>query len=116
MTIIADDSKSTMFSEKTLFNCRGQLLDLSTPKIMGILNMTPDSFYDGGRLNSNDDVLATAEKMLNEGAAILDVGGSSTHPRAEKVSEDEEMKRVIPAIEIIHLKFPEAIISVDTFR
>jgi len=105
-----------MNSSKTLLNCKGQLLDLSTPKIMGILNFTPDSFYDGGKLKTDQDLLNKAERMLEEGAAILDVGGVSTRPGAEEVSLEEEIKRVVHTIDIIHRKFPEAIISVDTFR
>jgi dihydropteroate synthase len=105
-----------MFSEKTLLNCRGRLLDLSTPKVMGILNVTPDSFYSGSRVMDDDDVLPRAEKMLREGAAIIDVGGMSTRPGAEEISEDEELHRVIPAVETIHRNFPDAVISIDTFR
>jgi len=115
-TVIFDDSKSTMFSQKTLLNCRGRLLDLSTPKISGIVNVTPDSFYAGSRVMNEKEILHLAEKMLNDGASVLDVGGMSTRPGSEEISEDEELKRVIPSIEIIHKKFPEAIISVDTFR
>ncbi len=105
-----------MNSVKTLFNCRGRLLDLSTPKVMGIINLTPDSFYDGGKLKSDVELLALSEKLLKEGATILDVGGASTRPGAEEVSEQEEMKRVIPAVEIILKSFPDTIISIDTFR
>lgn len=97
-------------------NCRGRLLDLSTPVIMGILNLTPDSFYDGGRLTTVDDALRQAEKMLSAGAAILDVGGASTRPGASEVPETEEIKRVLPAIEAIGKQFPEAILSIDTWR
>lgn len=105
-----------MNSQKTLLNCRGRLLDLSSPQVMGIINVTPDSFYDGGMLKNEKDILVIAEKMLKEGAAIIDTGGMSTRPGAETISEEEELKRVIPAIEIIHKNFPEAIISIDTFR
>lgn len=105
-----------MFSEKTLLNCRGILLDLSTPKVMGILNVTPDSFYSGSRVMDEEEVLPAAEKMLKEGAAILDVGGRSTRPGAGEISQDEELLRVIPAVETIHRNFPEAVISIDTFR
>ncbi len=105
-----------MISEKTLFNCRGRLLDLSSPQVMGIINVTPDSFYDGGKLKTDSDLLLLAEKMLKDGAAVLDVGGMSTRPNAEEVTEQEELKRIISAIEIIHKNFPEATISVDTWR
>jgi len=97
-------------------NCHGRLLDLSTPVIMGILNLTPDSFYDGGRLTTVDDALRQAEKMLSAGAAILDLGGASTRPGATEVPETEEIKRVIPAIAAIINRFSETIISIDTWR
>jgi dihydropteroate synthase len=96
--------------------CNGRLLDLSHPVVMGIVNVTPDSFYDGGRLDGPDQVVRQAERMLREGAAILDVGGASTRPGAEEVPEDEEKRRVLPAIEAIVRDFPEAIISIDTYR
>ncbi|TNE59207.1 MAG: dihydropteroate synthase [Bacteroidetes bacterium] len=97
-------------------NCKGKLLDLSVPAVMGILNITPDSFYDGGVLSTPDTVLRQAEHMLNTGAAILDIGGVSSRPGAVDVSENEEEKRVLPAIEMVCRHFPEAIISVDTWR
>ncbi len=97
-------------------NCRGQLLDLSVPKVTGILNITPDSFYDGGKLSTETEVLAKAEQMLNEGAHILDIGGMSSRPGAEIIPEEEELKRVLPHIKNIAQKFPLAILSVDTIR
>ncbi|MBQ9220740.1 dihydropteroate synthase [Succinivibrio sp.] len=93
--------------------CKDKVLDLSSPKIMGILNVTPDSFSDGGLWNSADKALEHAVTMLNEGAAIIDIGGESTRPGAPTVSEDEELSRVIPAVEII-ARETDAIISVDT--
>lgn len=93
--------------------CKDKVLDLSSPKIMGILNVTPDSFSDGGLWNSAGKALAHAETMLNEGAAIIDIGGESTRPGAPTVSEDEELSRVIPAVERI-AKETDAIISIDT--
>ena len=96
--------------------CKGRLLDLSQPIIMGILNLTPDSFFDGGRYRDAGSMLQQAEKMLLEGATILDVGGASSRPGAQEVSEAEELNRVIPAIEKILSHFPEAILSVDTWR
>ncbi|NPA43569.1 MAG: dihydropteroate synthase [Chlorobi bacterium] len=95
--------------------CREELIDLSRPRVMGILNVTPDSFYAGSRV-SQDDLLYRAEKMLREGADFLDVGGYSSRPGAEDVPESEELKRVIPAVRAVHEHFPEARISVDTFR
>jgi len=97
-------------------NCKGTLIDLSTPKVMGILNITPDSFYDGGKLKDDSAILMQAEKMLNNGATFLDMGGYSSRPGATDIPESEEVKRVIPAIEIVLKNFPEALISIDTFR
>ena len=97
-------------------NCRGRLLDLSNPVVMGILNLTPDSFYDGGRLDSVDSALHRAEEMLSEGAVVLDIGGASTRPGAIEVPEAAELKRVSQAIAAIHNRFPEAILSIDTWR
>jgi len=96
--------------------CKGTLIDLNTPKVMGILNITPDSFYDGGTLHSEVEVLRQAEKMLKEGATFLDVGGYSSRPHAEEVSEKEELERVLPTIKALIKHFPEALISIDTFR
>ncbi len=97
-------------------NCKGTLIDLSTPKVMGILNLTPDSFYDGGALKTDAALLSQAEKMLNQGATFLDVGGYSSRPGATDISITEEISRVIPAIELVLKNFPEALISIDTFR
>jgi dihydropteroate synthase len=97
-------------------NIKGKLMDFSSPKIMGILNITPDSFYDGGIFDSNKKILKQVEKMLEDGADIIDVGGYSSRPGSKKVIKDDEIKRVIPTIELIKSKFNEAIISVDTFR
>ena len=97
-------------------NCRGNLIDLSTPKVMGIINVTPDSFYDGGKTFSEKEILKQAQKMLSEGATFIDIGGYSTRPGAEEISENEEIKRVVFAIEIILKNFPETLISIDTFR
>lgn len=97
-------------------NCKGTLVDLSTPKVMGILNTTPDSFYDGGVLKNEKEILGQAEKMLNEGATFLDIGGYSSRPGAKDISISEELNRVIPAIEHVLKNFPETSISIDTFR
>lgn len=96
-------------------NCKGNLLSLDTPVVMGIINMTPDSFYDKSRKNI-DTALETAEKMIEDGAKIIDVGGYSSRPNADEVPEDEELKRIIPFIEKLVEKFPNMPISVDTFR
>ena len=97
-------------------NCKGNLIDLSTPKVMGILNVTPDSFYDGGVYRSDVAILSQVEKMLSEGATFVDVGAYSSRPRAEYVSEDEELKRIVPIVTLILNNFPEIHLSVDTFR
>lgn len=96
-------------------NCKGRLLSLETPVVMGIINITPDSFFAGSRQMGVDGVLAQAERMIGEGAAILDLGGQSTRPGAERVAADEEMKRVVPAIEAVSRRFPDVEISTDTF-
>lgn len=100
----------------TTLSCRGRLLDLSRPVVMGILNVTPDSFYDGGRFTEPDTWLRQTEKMLGEGAAILDIGGASSRPGATEVSESEEIRRVTEAIETVLQHFPDTLISVDTWR
>jgi dihydropteroate synthase len=97
-------------------NIRGKLLDLEVPKVMGIINITPDSFYVGSRVSSDDDVLQLAGAMISEGADIIDVGGYSSRPYADDVSPEEEKKRVLGAISVLSRNFPEAIISIDTFR
>ena len=97
-------------------NCAGKLVDLSTPKIMGILNVTPDSFYDGGVHNSDKKILKHVEKMLNDGAIFIDIGAYSSRPNGINIDENEELNRVVPALELVNNKFPETIISIDTFR
>lgn len=96
-------------------NCKGRLLTFDNPLVMGIINTTPDSFYKGSRKENTEIVLQTAERMLVEGATILDVGGQSTRPGSSRVPVDEELKRTIPAIEAITHAFPNAFISADTF-
>lgn len=97
-------------------NCKGALIDLNIPKVMGIINVTPDSFYDGGKTTILEDIIAQAEKMLTDGATFLDIGGYSSRPGASDVPEEEEIKRVIPAIVAILSHFPNTLISIDTFR
>lgn len=91
-------------------------MDLTIPQVMGILNVTPDSFYDGGSYTTEISILNQVEKMLAEGASIIDVGGYSSRPNAEDISEKEEINRAINAIKLIRTKFPSAILSIDTFR
>jgi dihydropteroate synthase len=97
-------------------NCKGQLIDLSTPKVMGILNVTPNSFFDGGRYKNEGEILSQVRKMLNEGATFIDIGAYSSKPKAEYVSESDELKRIIPIVNLILEHFPKTLISIDTFR
>ena len=97
-------------------NCKGQLVDISQPKVMGVLNVTLDSFYDGGSYKDESDILNQVATMLTEGATFIDVGGYSSRPGADFVSEEEELKRVVPVIELILKEFPKTYISIDTFR
>ncbi len=105
-----------MLNERITINCKGRLLLLANPIIMGILNVTPDSFYDGGKFGNLDETLRQVEKMLKEGATIIDVGGMSSKPGAEIISVDTEKQRVLPVLERATREFPEAIFSVDTIR
>lgn len=97
-------------------NCKGKLIDLSEPRVMGILNMTPDSFYGGSRYHQIDAACQQVELMLQAGATFLDIGGMSTRPGSVAVSEDEELRRTVPVIEQIASRFPTALISLDTYR
>lgn len=97
-------------------NCKGQLIDLSTPKVMGILNVTPDSFYDGGKNDSEQIIIDKVQKMLNDGATFIDIGAYSSKPNAEFVSEEEELDRILPIVRLLVNVFPTIIISIDTFR
>lgn len=97
-------------------NCNGRLLDLTIPKVMGILNCTPNSFFDGGKYASQNVLLKQVEKMLSEGAAIIDIGAYSSQPKADFVSEAQELERLIITLKLVRSHFPEAILSVDTFR
>ncbi|RIV46958.1 dihydropteroate synthase [Flagellimonas pelagia] len=97
-------------------NCKGDLIDLTTPKVMGILNLTPDSFFDGGSYKDDSAILKRVETMLNDGATFVDMGAYSSRPGAEHVSEEEELKRMIPVVELILKHFPGTLISIDTFR
>ena len=99
----------------TQINCKGELISFDTPKVMGILNITPDSFYSQSRTTPTE-VLCKAEQMLQEGATFLDIGGYSSRPNAQEVSEEEELQRVVPVVEALVKHFPEIRISVDTFR
>lgn len=109
-------AKDTFFQKKTTLNAGGKLIDLSEPKVMGIINVTPDSFFAGSRKMNTADAVFMAEKMLNEGATFLDIGAYSSRPGATDISPQEENNRLLPVIEVIVKTFPEAVLSVDTFR
>jgi dihydropteroate synthase len=97
-------------------NCKGNLIDLTTPKIMGILNVTPNSFFDGGNYKSEIEILNQVEKMLFEGATFIDIGAYSSKPNAELVSENEELSRILPVVDLVLKNFPQTLLSIDTFR
>jgi len=99
-----------------MINCNGNLIDLSTPKVMGILNVTPNSFYDGGKHKEINSIIHQVDKMLSEGADFIDIGAYSSKPSAEFVSEEEEIKRLVPIVKSLVDTFPNIILSVDTFR
>ncbi|MCG9972897.1 dihydropteroate synthase [Christiangramia crocea] len=97
-------------------NCKGNLIDLSQPKIMGIINITPDSFFSGSRSTSEKEILENTERILKEGADFIDLGAYSSRPGADDIPVEEEMKRMIPSVELILKNFPGALLSIDTFR
>ena len=97
-------------------NCKGTLVDFSSPKVMGILNITPDSFFDGGKYQHKKAILTQTEKMLKEGATFIDVGAYSSRPGADHVSEEEELRRSLPAVALLLREFPDIYLSIDTFR
>jgi dihydropteroate synthase len=101
-------------------NCKGQRIDLATPKVMGILNITPDSFFDGGKYklgpSGEKEVISQVGKMLSDGATFIDIGGYSSKPNADLVTEEEELNRIVPVVQSILKEYPEAMLSIDTFR
>lgn len=97
-------------------NCKGQLIDLNTPKVMGVLNLTPDSFFDGGKYSDISSALSQTELMLEQGATFIDVGAYSSRPGADHVSEDTELQRIVPIVGELVKRFPEVNLSIDTFR
>ncbi|WP_159523285.1 dihydropteroate synthase [Sunxiuqinia indica] len=109
-------SASKFFKRKHTINVNGQLIDLSNPVVMGILNVSPDSFFDGGKYVIEDAILRRAEQMLEEGVSIIDIGAVSSRPGADSISTKEELTRLLPAVTAIRKRFPEAPISIDTFR
>jgi dihydropteroate synthase len=106
----------TLNKEVMTINCKGQLIDLAHPKVMGILNVTPNSFFDGGKYNDENEILSQVKKMLNEGATFIDIGAYSSKPNAEFVTEEEEIARIVPVIQLILKQYPETLLSIDTFR
>lgn len=116
MLIKKENPKVTIFLKNKFINCKGILLNLDEPCIMGILNRTPDSFFDGKSVFLEAEIIEKTKKMLADGAKIIDVGGYSTRPNATEVSEKEELTRILPIIKLLVTEFPKIIISVDTFR
>lgn len=109
-------AKYTVFNKKVTLNAGGKLIDLSAPKVMGIINLTPDSFYAGSRKPAVDEAIQQAGKMLADGAMFLDLGAYSSRPGADHISEQEEIDRLLPVVEAIIANYPDAVLSVDTFR
>jgi dihydropteroate synthase len=116
MTRDQQSDKSTLFSGTGSMEFSGKFPDISTPRVMGILNISPDSFYDGGRYSSETQWAKQVEKMISEGASIIDIGALSTRPGAREIPEEEEIHRIIPVIKSLRKKYPEIFISVDTYR
>lgn len=108
--------KDTFFQTKTTLNIGGKILDLSKPKVMAILNITPDSFFSGSRFSDDEEIFKQVSAFLKEGASIIDVGAYSSRPGAEDVSEREELNRLIPVVKLLTTEFPDIILSIDTFR
>lgn len=97
-------------------NCNGKLIDFSTPRVMGIVNVTPDSFYDGGKLKTDADIIYQVSKMLEDGATFIDIGGYSSRPDGTDISVDEELRRVLPMIDVLVKEFKNLNLSIDSFR
>lgn len=110
------EGKGKIFCQKHTLNCAGKVMDLSTPKVMGILNLTPDSFFDGGQFNSEQLALKQVELMVKSGVDIVDIGGYSSRPGSDHIEEAVELERVIPCLKVIKREFSELPISIDTFR
>ncbi len=108
--------KDTFFSRNLSINCRGKLMDLNEPRVMGILNVTPDSFYDGGKYTDKESIAGRIDQIVGEGADIIDIGAFSTRPGAEEISAEMELSRLLPALELVRKMYPEFPVSIDTFR
>lgn len=109
-------SKDTFFSKKQTINFNGRLIDLSSPLVMGILNLSDDSFYAGSRYSGESEIIRRCEEILSEGGTIIDVGACSSRPGAHQISKEEELVRLTAGLEVIRKKFPDVLVSVDTFR
>ena len=106
-----------MMAARTRFiNVQGNLIDLSVPKVMGIINVTPDSFHKASRFTKDEEIIKAASRMIEDGADILDIGGFSSRPGAKNITTEEERKRVLGALRLVNREFPEAVLSIDTFR
>ena len=114
--MLITQSAGKFLKRKNTINVGGELIDFSVPVVMGIVNVTPDSFYDGGKMEDEKVLLAAVEKMINDGATILDIGAVSTRPGADPISTKVELGRLLPAVQAIRNSFPEIPISIDTFR
>jgi dihydropteroate synthase len=114
--MLITQSAGKFLKRKNTINVGGELIDFSAPAVMGIVNVTPDSFYDGGKMENEKVLLAAVEKMINDGAGILDIGAASTRPGAQVVSTKVELGRLLPAVQAIRNSFPKIPISIDTFR
>lgn len=112
----SNPAEQRVFNTRTTIRCKTRIIDLSTPVVMGILNITPDSFYDGGKYIENKDIIRRAGRILKEGGSIIDIGAASSRPGSKPIGLKTELKRLIPAIKGILDRHPEAIISVDTWR
>jgi len=108
--------KDTSFSGISFLDCNGRIINLEKPVVMGILNITPDSFFDGGKYLTTSAIIQRAGKILDEGGSIIDLGAVSTRPGAKQISENEELNRLLPALNAILKAYPDAIVSVDTYR
>ncbi|MFP4289526.1 MAG: dihydropteroate synthase [Bacteroidales bacterium] len=108
--------KETFFQKKSTLNCRGKIINLSSPLVMGIVNIGPDSFFDGGKYQQTYDIIKRCDVLLSEGADILDVGAVSTRPGSMLVKPEKELTRLLPSLETVLENFPRAIVSVDTYN
>lgn len=108
--------KDTFFSKKQTLNCRGRLIELSTPRVMGVLNTTPDSFFDGGRYTAHESIYNRVQQVITEGADFIDIGAYSSRPGADDIAVNDEVNRLEPALKIVKKYFPDTLVSIDTFR